>query len=92
MRELLDICAQRSAGLPCLMLRELLPVKQDEVKDWFSLNNIHSEKARYELLEKIFATEDGRIAEHKSMADVEHELQHLIESIQQRFIKARGLA
>ena len=91
-RELLDICARRNAGLPCLMLRELLPVKQDEVKDWFSLNNIHSEKARYELMEKIFTTEDGLVAEHKSMADVEHELQRLIESIQQTFIRTRGLA
>ena len=90
-RELFDACAHRSAGLPCLMLRELLPVKQDEVKDWFSLNNIHSEKARYELLEKIFATEDGRVAEHKSMADIEYELQQLVESIQQTFVRARGL-
>jgi serine/threonine protein kinase len=90
-RELQDICSHRSAGLPCLMLRELLPVKPDEVKDWFSLNNIHSEKARYELLERIFTTDDGRIAEHKSMADIEYELQRLVESIQQTFIRARGL-
>ena len=73
------------------MLRELLPVKQDEVKDWFSLHNIHSEKARYELLEKMFTTDDGRIAEHKSMADIEHELQRLVNSIQQSFIRAKGL-
>lgn len=88
--ELREISALRNAGLPCLILRELLPIRQDEVKDWFSFNNIYSEKTRYELLEKIFMTGNGRIAEHKSMADIEHELQGLVESIQQSFIRTRG--
>jgi hypothetical protein len=88
--ELEEISALRSSGLPCFILRELLPVKQDEVKDWFSLNNIHSEKTRYELLQKIFTSGDGRIAEHKSMAEIEHELQGLVESIQQTLVRLGG--
>ena len=63
-----------AAGCPRLMLKELLPPKQDEVKDWFSYNNIcDSEKIRQELSEKIFKTDDGRIVDYKSMADIEHE-------------------
>jgi serine/threonine-protein kinase len=87
--ELQDVSASQSAGCPCLMLRELEPLRQDEVKDWFSFNNLYSEKVREELLQKIFTTEDGGIAECKNMADVEHELQAIIESIQQKSTKTR---
>jgi hypothetical protein len=89
-RELSESSMAHNLGLPCLLLRELLPLKRDEVEDWFSLNNIYSEKVRYELLEKMFRTEDGQAADYKNMADIEHELQRLIESIQQNFMRGRG--
>ncbi len=86
-RELHEIGGLQAEGCPRLMLKELLPPKQDEVKDWFSHHNVcDSEKIRQELSEKIFKTDDGRIADYKSMADIEHELQ----KIYQGYIKERG--
>jgi hypothetical protein len=88
--ELQEIRESRDAGSLCLLLKELLPLRPEEVKDWFSVHNIHSEKVRDELLEKIFKTVDGRPADFKSMADVEHELQCLVDSLRQGVVNARG--
>jgi hypothetical protein len=89
-RELQEISESRNAGSPCLLLRELLPLRPEEVKDWFSAHKIHSEKVQYELLEKIFKTVDGRPADFKNMADVEHELQCLVDSLRQGVVNAGG--
>jgi len=88
--ELQEISQSRPTGCPCLLLRELLPLRPEEVKDWLSKHRIHSEKDRDELVEKIFKTVDGRPADFKSMADVEHELQCLVDSLKESFVSARG--
>ena len=85
-----EVVATSSAGCPCLFLTELLPVEQNEVKDWFSIHNIHTEKIRYDLLHKMFLTESGQVADSKSMADIEHELQGIFESIERETLRARG--
>lgn len=87
-KELQNITA--SAPASCLLLTELLPVGQNEVKDWFSINNIHTEKTRYDLLNKMFLTDGGQIADARSMADIEHELDSIFDSIQRESLKARG--
>jgi len=68
------------------MLKELAPIRPDEVHDWFSRYNIFDEKRRLELSEKIFETQGGGRAEHLSMADIEHALYQILQS----FIKERG--
>jgi hypothetical protein len=86
----LDLIISSNDLLPCLKLRELLPVRRDDVKDWFSFNNIHLEKRRYELLEKMFEGEDGKTVEFKSMADIEAELLNIMKNVQQEVMRARG--
>jgi serine/threonine protein kinase len=80
-----------SQALPCLMLKELLPIQKEEVQDWLSRCNVHPEKARYKLLDRIFKTDDGRIINSKSMLDVEQELHQFVESLRDESIKARGM-
>lgn len=77
-------------ALPCKMLKELLPIRQEEVQDWLSRCNVHPEKTRFQLLEKIFKSEDGRVIDAKSMLDVELELHQFIESLRDKSLKARG--
>jgi hypothetical protein len=84
--DLQEIAAGQRAGLPFLLLKELLPVTQVEVKDWFSQYNIYDEKKRNELAEKIFTARNGRLATYRSMADIEYELR----LIHQSYIKERG--
>lgn len=84
--DLAEIAAGQRAGLPCLLLKELLPVTQLEVKDWFSQYNIYDEKKRNELAEKIFTARNGRLTSYRSMADIEYELR----LIHQSYIKERG--
>jgi hypothetical protein len=89
-RELQQITESGNAEYPCLVLSELGPVGQEEIKNWFSKHNIHSEKTLYDLLERLFNAGGGRAMDRRCMADVEHELQDLVESIQQRYLTARG--
>lgn len=84
--DLKEIAAGQRAGLPFLLLKELLPVTQHEVKDWFSQYNIYDEKKRNELAERIFTARNGRLATYRSMADIEYELR----LIHQSYIKERG--
>lgn len=84
--DLQEIAVAQRAGLPFLLLKELLPVTQLEVKDWFSQYNIYDEKKRNELAEKIFTARNGRLATYRSMADIEYELR----LIHQSYIKERG--
>jgi hypothetical protein len=84
--ELQEIALGQRAGLPFLLLKELLPVTQHEVKDWFSQYNIYDEKKRNELAEQIFTARNGRLATFRSMADIEYELR----LIHQNYIKERG--
>lgn len=84
--ELQEIAVAQRAGLPFLLLKELLPVTQHEVKDWFSQYNIYDEKKRNELAEKIFTARNGRLTTYRSMADIEYELR----LIHQSYIKERG--
>ncbi|MBD0325323.1 MAG: DUF4062 domain-containing protein, partial [Pyrinomonadaceae bacterium] len=72
--DLQEIAAGQRAGLPFLLLKELLPVTQVEVKDWFSQYNIYDEKKRNELAERIFTARNGRLTSYRSMADIEYEL------------------
>ncbi|HJQ23188.1 MAG TPA: DUF4062 domain-containing protein [Blastocatellia bacterium] len=88
--ELQQISGSGNVGCPCLLLRELLPLRPEEVKDWFSAHSIDSEKMQYEWLARIFKTGDGRAADFKSMADVEDELQSLVDALRQTTISARG--
>ncbi|MEN3333147.1 MAG: hypothetical protein V7641_2512 [Blastocatellia bacterium] len=88
--ELQEISQSHTAGCPCLLLKELLPVRPEDVKDWLSKHKIHSEKDRDELVEKIFKTGDGRLADFRSMADVEDELQRLVNSLSRSVANARG--
>lgn len=88
--ELSKAINSESHSLPCLMLKELLPIRQEDVQDWLSRNSVHPEKTRYTLLEKIFRDEDGRINESKSMLDVEQELYQYVESLRYESIKMRG--
>lgn len=88
--ELREISETPPAGFPRLLLKELLPPRPEDVKDWFSVHNIHSEKVQFELLERIFKTGDGQLADFKSMADIEHELQCLVDALQQDVVNARG--
>jgi serine/threonine protein kinase len=90
--QLRRILADQGAKIPCLMLGELLPLRQEDVKDWLSVNNIHPEKVQFELLEQIFKTERGHLAESKHMVDVEHELGVLLESINGSFLSTRSYA
>lgn len=86
-KRLKQIISSDNSGCPCLMFEELLPITLDDVKDWFSIHNIYdSEKIRQELAERIFKTADGRFAEYKSMADIEHDLN----IIHQEFLKKKG--
>ena len=85
-RELQGLSASAKEKLPFLLLKELSPIRPDEVHDWFSRYNIFDEKRRLELSEKIFETQGGGRAEHLSMADIEHALHQ----IHQSFIKERG--
>jgi hypothetical protein len=89
-KDLQEITAGATENCPCLLLSELLPVGQNEVKDWFSTHNIHTEKTRYDLLNKMFLTEGGEIASARSMADIEHDLQGIFDSIQRETLRARG--
>ncbi|HEX7999122.1 MAG TPA: DUF4062 domain-containing protein [Pyrinomonadaceae bacterium] len=84
--DLREIAAGQRAGLPFLLLKELLPVTQVEVKDWFSQYNIYDEKKRNELAERIFTARNGRPTSYRSMADIEYELR----LIHQSYIKERG--
>ena len=88
--ELEKLCKSQVAGCPLLILKELQPLRQDEVKDWFSLNNLYSEKIREELLERMFRTDDGQTVHHKCMAEIEHELQQIVDSMQKNIARARG--
>lgn len=90
--QLRQIVATQRARCSCLMLSELLPLRQEDVKDWLSVNNIHPEKLQFELLEQIFKTEGGRLAESKHMVDVEHELGVLLESVHRSFLSTRSYA
>ncbi|HYO90273.1 MAG TPA: hypothetical protein VEQ40_01490, partial [Pyrinomonadaceae bacterium] len=84
--DLQEIAVGQRAGLPFLLLKELLPVTQHEVKDWFSQYNIYDEKKRNELAEQIFTARNGRLTTFRSMADIEYELR----LIHQSYIKERG--
>lgn len=84
--DLQEIAAGQRAGLPFLLLKELQPVTQVEVKDWFSQYNIYDEKKRNELAERIFTSRNGRPTSYRSMADIEYELR----LIHQSYIKERG--
>lgn len=84
--DLQEIGREQRAGLPFLLLKELLPVTQHEVKDWFSQYNIYDEKKRNELSERMFTSRNGRLATFRSMADIEYELR----LIHQSYIKERG--
>jgi hypothetical protein len=84
--EMQELAVAQRAGLPFLLLKELLPVTQLEVKDWFSQYNIYDEKKRNELAERIFTVRNGRLATYRSMADIEYELR----LIHQSYIKERG--
>ncbi|HEX8493540.1 MAG TPA: DUF4062 domain-containing protein [Pyrinomonadaceae bacterium] len=84
--DLQEIAVSQRAGLPFLLLKELLPVTQHEVKDWFSQYNIYDEKKRNELAEQIFTARNGRLTTFRSMADIEYELR----LIHQSYIKERG--
>lgn len=77
------------ATCPSAVLPELTSVGQDEVKDWFSIHNIHTEKMRYDLLRRMFLTE-GQVASSKSMAHIEDELKKICDSIQRETIRGRG--
>lgn len=89
-KQLQEVIAASGESCPCLLLTELSAVEQNEVKDWFSIHNIHTEKTRYDLLHKMFLTEGGQVASARSMADIEHELQSIFDSIQRNSLKARG--
>jgi serine/threonine protein kinase len=85
-RELQTLASAAKEQLPFLLLKELTPIRPDEVHDWFSRYNIFDEKRRLELSAKIFETQGGGRAEYLSMADIEHALYQ----IHQSFIKERG--
>ncbi|HJQ71263.1 MAG TPA: DUF4062 domain-containing protein [Blastocatellia bacterium] len=89
-RELREIVASYRETCPGMMFRELAAVKQDEVQDWFSLNNIHTEKLRHEFLERVFTSGDGQTVEQICMAEVEHELERLVELMHRDLIRTRG--
>jgi len=89
-KELQAITTSMTECCPVLLLTELSPVGQNEVKDWFSIHNIHTEKTRYDLLNKMFLTDGGEIASARSMADIEHDLQGIFDSIQRETLKVRG--
>ena len=84
--ELRDLSQALRGGPPFLVLKELMPVTQHEVKDWFSQYDIYDEKRRQELAQRIFTTKAGRLADLRSMADVEHELR----TIHRDYVKERG--
>ena len=90
--QLRQIVAATKARCPCLMLSELLPLRQEDLKDWLSVNNIHPEKLRFELLEQIFQSKGGRMDEFKPMADVEHELSLLLDTLHRSFLSTRSYA
>jgi iSTAND domain-containing protein/TIR domain-containing protein len=89
-KDLREIVAGATDNCPSLLLTELLPVGQNEVKDWFSIHNIHTEKIRYDLLNKMFLTDSGEISTARSMADIEHDLEGIFDSIQKESLRVRG--
>jgi len=89
-RDIRKTIARSGPRCPCFMLAELLPVERGDVKEWLRKNNINSQKMRYDLLNKIFATEGGRLANSRNMADVEHELQRIFDALEEDSIKKRG--
>ena len=77
-RELKELAKMPPAGCPCLMFDELLPLKQEDVKDWFSTHNIYdSDKKRRDLIIKLFTTDNGQLAEQKRMSEIEDELKDI---------------
>ncbi len=90
--QLSELVTHGNEGCACIMLSELLPLTPDEVKDWFAINNIHSEKSRLELLERLYRRPDGMPWERRSMMDIEYELARLIESLQPNILSTRSYA
>jgi len=88
-RESREIFLAKQSGCPRLMFKELMPIRLDEVKEWFNLHNIYdSEKKRLECAEKIFKTPDGRVVPYKSMMEIEHELK----IIHQEYLQKKGFS
>ena len=90
--QLSRIIADQGAKCPCLRLSELLPLRQEDVKDWLSVNSIHPEKVQFELFAQIFRSEGGRLAESRHMVDVEYELGLLLESVHRSYLSTRSYA
>ena len=79
-KELREIVCSPYARCVALLLDELQPAGQEDVEDWLSLNSICSEKARYELIEKMFGI-GARQLSPRCMADIEDELRRLVEDL-----------
>jgi uncharacterized protein DUF4062/iSTAND domain-containing protein len=77
-KSLLEISSNRNSGLPCLLLKEVTPLGQKEVQDWFSE---YEDKGGFSLqiqrdsLRSLFTDNQDQ----KSMIEVEIALERLVE-------------
>jgi hypothetical protein len=84
--ELKQIVATHQEMLPCVLLKELTPVRRDDVRDWFSFYNIYDlDDLRLKALDAIFRAKN-RVPDSLSMADVERELHR----VHQEYVGVRG--
>lgn len=88
--DLREVASKSMMNCSSILLSELTSIEPRQVKDWFSMHNIYTEKIRYDLINKMFRTESGRIAGSKCMADIEHELEGIFDEVQKETLRARG--
>ena len=70
------------AGQPCCLLKELTPLRQFEVQEWFSRYQIYDEQTQREMLAALFPAH----VEQLSMSQVEHALR----KIHAEFVNEKG--
>jgi inactive STAND/TIR domain len=87
--DLVNLSKTESGSCSCHLLSELSSPKQYEVKEWFRINNICSEKDGEIHSANIFRASDGKPIDSKSMADVEDELKRIVEHTQRRVMRGR---
>jgi hypothetical protein len=80
--ELAELVAMHPAGCPCFLLKELMPLKQFDVQDWFSRYHIYDEQTQYEKVTELFP----KHVEHLSMSRIQKELK----KIHEEFVYKRG--
>lgn len=80
--ELADIVDSQPVGCPCFLIKELIPIRQFEVQDWFSRYRIYDEQTQCEKIAELFP----KHIEHLSMSHI----QQALKKIHEEFTNERG--